>query len=46
MLQAITWTNGDPIHHIVYMCMCVSWPQDINSLRPSDPYMRQYTNHH
>ena len=29
--QAIAWTNADPVHSPIY----------INSLRPSDAYMRQ-----
>ena len=37
--QAITWSNVEP-----YIYVAIS--QSVNSLRPSDAYMRQWSNHH
>ena len=41
--QAIIWTSADRIDWRIYAALGGTW---LNSLRPSNAYMHQYTNHH
>ena len=47
----MAWRLADDIYLTqwwpsLFMHMCVTQPQWVNSLRLSDPYMHQWTNHH